>query len=87
MSCGFPGQGLQTRGRHRAQEAANGGRKCMGGKTEDRVCQHEKLMDKGNSSDTGGDGGKPIFYCPGESVLFYFQPQNWIQIFIFPLAS
>ena len=70
VSCGYIGSGMQTRGRHRAVEAANGGRKCMGKKLEERVCLHEKMEEviKGTIK-----VDKPIYYCPGEAFLDFTQ--------------
>ena len=60
VTCGHPGEGMQTRGRHKRQEAKYGGRKCQGGNIENRVCLHEKMK----SDKKEYKGVKPIYYCP-----------------------
>ena len=75
MSCGSPGQGTQTRGRHVAQEAKFGGRQCTGIKTENAVCLHEKMKsDKARFDEAIKAGAKPIYYCPVDCVWGEWTP-------------
>ena len=65
VTCGPPGDGLQTRGRHIHQKAENGGRKCTGEKVENRICPHEKLQIKGPDGAEIDKAAKKIYFCPG----------------------
>lgn len=63
ITCGNPGEGLETRGRHIHQKAEFGGRKCTGQELENQICLHESM-----SSFSESDKGKAIFYCPVDCV-------------------